>query len=83
VSWYAAVVHLALGERELAIDRLEQAYGEGARQLKLLPVHPTFRELHDHPRFVALVNRILYGPGRAADAGDAAILRGGPQDEGG
>jgi eukaryotic-like serine/threonine-protein kinase len=58
--WYAAVVHIGLGEIERAIDLLEEAFDWPTRQMRLLPVEPIFAGLRgQHERFDALVARVL------------------------
>ena len=39
-NWHRAMVHLALGEHDRAIDLLAQAYEDRLWQLRLLPVEP-------------------------------------------
>ena len=63
VPGYAlALVHTALGEKERAIEALEQSYNGGNRSyLFLLPVDPMLDDLHGNPRFEALVQKITGG----------------------
>lgn len=53
-----AIAHLGTGERDRALDRLEQA--AEARELQLVPiaVHPIYDELRGYARFDRLVKRI-------------------------
>jgi len=46
-----AQIHLALGERELALDALEQALTMRAMEMPLLAVRPAFDALKGDPRF--------------------------------
>jgi serine/threonine-protein kinase len=57
-AWHLAMVHLALGEHERALDLLEQAYEARAWELRLLPVEPLFDPIRTHPRFIALANQV-------------------------
>ena len=61
VSGYSlALVRLGLGDKERAIDALEQAYrnGEGA-DIYIIRVDPFLDELRGHPRFEALAEKIV------------------------
>lgn len=49
-----AIVHLALGDREAALDELERALQERDVHLSFLAVDPTWRMLEGHPRFEAV-----------------------------
>ena len=53
-----AALALALGERELALDWLERAYGERNNFLLFLGIDPLFDDLLAEPRAVALLDRI-------------------------
>jgi serine/threonine-protein kinase len=57
-SYYFALVHLGLGERDPALQYLERAYQERSTVLAYLRIDPRLAPLRDHPRFVALVRRI-------------------------
>jgi TolB-like protein/thioredoxin-like negative regulator of GroEL len=61
VSGYAmALMFIGLGEKEQAIDALEQAYREGAgNDLFTIRVDPMLDDLRGQPRFEALAERIL------------------------
>ncbi len=68
VSGYSlALVRLGLGDKEGAIDALEQAYhnGEGA-DIYIIRVDPFMDDLRGHPRFEALAEKIVpareFGP---------------------
>ena len=59
-----AQVHIALGEREEALNRLEAAATEHAADMAWLGVRPVFASLRREPRFVALLQRISVSPSR-------------------
>ena len=56
-----AEVHVGLGEKDEALDRLEEALGARAADLAWLRVRPVFASLHSEPRFVALVGEMGLG----------------------
>ena len=61
--YVVALITIALGEKEQAIDQLERAYLEGAgNYLFLLKVDPMVDDLRGNPRFEALVQKIVNGP---------------------
>ena len=53
-----AQVHLGLGEKEEALDLLEQGADERAVDLVWMHVRPTYDPLRGHPRFEALLKRV-------------------------
>ena len=53
-----ALVHLALGEHNEALDRLEQAVEARDLLLTFLTVEPRWADLAGHPRFAALLGKI-------------------------
>jgi serine/threonine protein kinase/tetratricopeptide (TPR) repeat protein len=53
-----AQVHVALGERDEALNRLEEAAAQHAADMAWLGVRPVFASLRGEPRFVALLKRI-------------------------
>lgn len=57
-SYYFALLHVGLGERDQALQWLERAYQERSTVLAYLGIDPRLRSLHDEPRFRALVQRI-------------------------
>jgi TolB-like protein/Tfp pilus assembly protein PilF len=61
VAPYAfAVFYLGLGEKERALDELERAYERGdTNRLFGIKVDPFLDELRDHPRFQALLQKIV------------------------
>jgi DNA-binding SARP family transcriptional activator/TolB-like protein len=52
-----ASIHMGLGQREQALDWLEQAV-EPSRRMLYLRVDPTFLSLHAEPRFQALLKEV-------------------------
>ena len=63
VAPYAtALVYLGLGEKERALDDLERAYQRGdTNYLFVIRVDPMVDDLRGHPRFDALVQKIVGG----------------------
>jgi TolB-like protein/DNA-binding winged helix-turn-helix (wHTH) protein/Flp pilus assembly protein TadD len=59
-SYIHALYHLGLGERELALTRLEGAYDERSWLVALLKVDPLLDELRTDPRFQALLRRMRF-----------------------
>ena len=57
-SFAIALVHMGLGEKRAAIERLEQAYQEHAFELSHLNLTPAFDPLRAEPRFRDLVKRL-------------------------
>ncbi len=57
-SMQVAVIRTALGERELALQSLEEAYKEHRGGMVLLKVLPWYKPLHSEPRFQELVKRV-------------------------
>lgn len=68
-----ASVLLALGDRDAALDWLEEAYRERHPELQQVGVDPGFAPLHADPRFRDLLRRIGLpppaGPGGVAEGG--------------
>ena len=57
-----ALMYLALGDKERAIDEMERAYRErGGFQVLLIKVNPLLDDLRGDPRFEALVQKVV-GP---------------------
>jgi TolB-like protein/Tfp pilus assembly protein PilF len=57
-----ALIFIALGDKERAIDELERAYGEaGGNYLFMIKVDPLLDDLRGQPRFEALVQKITRG----------------------
>jgi TolB-like protein/Tfp pilus assembly protein PilF len=55
---YFAAIHLGLGDKEAAIQSLEQAYKEGNDRLVYLGMDPIADPLRGDPRFVDLMKRV-------------------------
>jgi hypothetical protein len=61
VSKYAiATVYAALGDKDQAITRLEQAYAEHSFMVASLKVDPEFDGLRSDPRFQDLLRRLKF-----------------------
>lgn len=57
-SYWFAVVHAGLGERDQALRYLERAYEERSTVLAYLLIDPRLVSLRDDPRFLALARRL-------------------------
>ncbi len=57
-----AQLHVGLGERADALDRLEEAHAEHSADLAWLDVRPVFASLRDEPRFGALLKAMRLSP---------------------
>jgi DNA-binding SARP family transcriptional activator/TolB-like protein len=55
VAYEQAVVAANLGERDVAFDRLQEAYRERSAWLAYVGVDPRLKPLHGHPRFDGLL----------------------------
>ncbi|MEX2234598.1 MAG: tetratricopeptide repeat protein [Cyclobacteriaceae bacterium] len=53
-----AMIYSALGEEDMALDLLEQAYEDRAGWIIWLGVEPAFDNIRDHPRYVTLLMKI-------------------------
>jgi adenylate cyclase len=53
-----AMVHIGLGETDLAFEWLQKAFEARDWQMALLKVEPAFDSLRSDPRFAALVERV-------------------------
>jgi hypothetical protein len=60
-SYYFALVHTGLGERDQALRYLERAYEERSTVLAYLLIDPRLAPLRSEPRFVALARRLAGG----------------------
>lgn len=68
-----AALHLALGDQERSIDRLEQALQERDLRLTFLKVERRWDSLRNHPRFIAILQGMrLTDQQRATDGSKAA-----------
>jgi len=56
--FYFFVVHSGLGEKDMALDYLEQAFDERSPRMISLHQYPFYDELRSEPRFVALVDKV-------------------------
>ena len=56
--WELAALCTFLGEREKALDYLEQAFTERSGRIFHLKYETAFRSLHDEPRFIALLEKL-------------------------
>jgi Tfp pilus assembly protein PilF len=57
-SFAIALIHMGLGEKEAAMDRLERAYEDHAFELAHLNLTPAFAPLRGEPRFRSLVSKL-------------------------
>jgi TolB-like protein/tetratricopeptide (TPR) repeat protein len=55
---------LLLGDHDVALDRLERAVEAGWRRYLIQRHDPRWTILHDHPRYVALMQRVMADVGR-------------------
>jgi len=58
-----AVVYLALGERNQALDWLEKAYQDQSEMMLFLEMYPPMADLRGDPRFQDIVRRVRVPPG--------------------
>jgi TolB-like protein/Tfp pilus assembly protein PilF len=56
--FYFALIHMALGQKDQALDFLERAFEERGPNMVNLHYHPAWDDLRSEPRFVALVERV-------------------------
>jgi hypothetical protein len=55
-----ALIYLALGDKERAVDEMERAYRERASEdVFMIKVDPMLDDLRGHPRFEALVQKVF------------------------
>ena len=63
-AWSFAIVHLALGEKEKAIDELERNFRERSDPfITFIKVSPLFDPLRGDPRFQAMLAK-AFSPGK-------------------
>ena len=55
-----ALVYLGLGDRQRAVDYLEQAYAASSQSLVWLKIDPIYDPLRSDPRFIALMKRLNF-----------------------
>jgi tetratricopeptide (TPR) repeat protein len=53
-----AVIHVGLGEKEEALDWLEEGCRRRDLTLAVLGIHPAYDDLHSEPRFQAILERV-------------------------
>jgi serine/threonine protein kinase/Tfp pilus assembly protein PilF len=58
-----ALVHAALGERDVALEWLERAADRHDLPLALVNTHPAYDALRNEPRFIALLQRLRFPVG--------------------
>jgi hypothetical protein len=51
-------IYLGMGRLDDALDYYERAFDEGNAFLQRIGTSPEFDQLHDHPRFNALLRRM-------------------------
>ncbi len=56
-SYYSALIHAGLGEKDRAFEFLERAYQERSTVLAYLPLDPRLEPLRSDPRFADLLRR--------------------------
>ena len=56
--YYLAAAHAALGEIDVAFDRLEEAFAERSHGMTFLTTDPNLDDLRPDPRFADLVRRV-------------------------
>jgi len=60
-TYFIAYIYMGLGDKEKTLEYLDKCFEVGDMYLCYLPVDPTFKELHDDPRFKALLKRMGLG----------------------
>jgi tetratricopeptide (TPR) repeat protein len=58
LSYSTAQVYLGLGDKNRALERLEQAFKQREPLMVFLKVEPKWKELHSEPRFTDLIKRM-------------------------
>ncbi|MDH3492148.1 MAG: FlgO family outer membrane protein [Acidobacteriota bacterium] len=58
VDMHIATIYVALGEKEKAIESLEELFREKAADLAWIKAEPVFVSLRDEPRYTALLKKI-------------------------
>ena len=58
VAWELAVIHVALGETELALDWLERSVDLRDPFMISLKINPRFDSIRTHPRYIALLEKM-------------------------
>ncbi len=57
-AFHKAAIHTGLGEKDQALELLEQAYEERVGMMRLLKVEPMFDPLRSDPRFTELLKKV-------------------------
>ena len=60
-SWFTALIHTGLGEKEKALNALDEAFKEKCDWLIYLAVEPRWKILHNEKRFRTLQQRVGIG----------------------
>jgi TolB-like protein/Tfp pilus assembly protein PilF len=58
-GWAIAVIRLALGDKDGAMNALQNAFDQHASEILPLKYDPLFDDLHGDPRFEALVQKVV------------------------
>ncbi|MGA2183484.1 MAG: tetratricopeptide repeat protein [Bryobacteraceae bacterium] len=59
MPWYQlAYVHLAMGDKDRAVEALDQSFQQRSSDMVVLTVDPVFDSLHRHPGFLALAKKM-------------------------
>jgi tetratricopeptide (TPR) repeat protein len=61
-AFYIAIVYVALGKKDLAMNWLDKAFVERANGLVFLKVEPELDPLRSDPRFIALQQKLNFPP---------------------
>lgn len=56
--FHRAIIHVALGESDRALQLLEQAHDARAKQIRLLRIEPMLDPIRGEPRFQALLEKV-------------------------
>jgi tetratricopeptide (TPR) repeat protein len=60
VPFNLALVYLGLGEKERALDYLEEAYDSSSQWMGWLKNDRIFTPIHSHPRYLALLRKLRF-----------------------
>ena len=56
--YFIAYIYMGLGDIDKTFEYLEKCFKVGDMYLSYLPIDPIFKELHDDPRFEALMKKM-------------------------